>query len=291
MLSHPPRRWELHVALERLLEGANPLELVEHIAHTSIPFRFVDRPRVLVVEDNNINQEVLHEMLTALGCDADMVENGAEALTALSRRQYPVVLMDCQMPVLDGYETARRIRKLEVPVNRTPMIAVTAHAAQGEVEKVLAAGMNNYLSKPVDPRALAEALADWLPIDRDWERPSALGSTAPESSKKQAGSEALVDSVRRSKTVIRLFLKLVPGQIEDVANAVRDDDAKALEEHAHRLKGSCRSIGARAMGELCATLEQGLEGASDTLSKLGHEPERVTAALQGELAALEQAAG
>ena len=118
----------------------------------------------LVVEDNATNQQVALAILRKLGHQADAVGNGAEALERLRKADYNIVLMDCEMPGMDGYETARRIRE---PSNRIcnpdiPIIAVTAHAMAGDREKCIAAGMNDYIPKPIEPRQLAEVLPKWM---------------------------------------------------------------------------------------------------------------------------------
>jgi CheY-like chemotaxis protein len=119
--------------------------------------------RLLLAEDNPINQIVALGQLDALGFVADAVENGNEVLAALERETYDLILMDCQMPELDGYETSRQIRAREAKGRHVPIIAVTAHAMKGDREKCLAAGMNDYLSKPFRQSDLVATLERWLP--------------------------------------------------------------------------------------------------------------------------------
>jgi PAS domain S-box-containing protein len=117
--------------------------------------------KILVVEDNLVNQKVAVRMLRNLGCDSVVTANGLEALDALAQASYDLILMDCQMPEMDGYETTAEIRRRENGQPRIPIVAVTAHAMQGDREKCLQAGMDDYLSKPIDPKALTATLRRW----------------------------------------------------------------------------------------------------------------------------------
>ncbi len=115
--------------------------------------------RVLLAEDNVVNQKVAVFMLQRLGCSADVAANGIEALEALTRRHYDVIFMDCQMPEMDGYEAARRIRNLDGDAAGIPIVAMTANAMQGDREECLRAGMDDYISKPVKIEDLEASLA------------------------------------------------------------------------------------------------------------------------------------
>jgi CheY-like chemotaxis protein len=120
---------------------------------------------VLLVEDNKVNQMVASRMLTGMGLTVDLAENGEKALAALARNRYDLVLMDCQMPVLDGYEATRAFRSQEPQgAKRLPIIAMTAHAMEGDRRKCLEAGMDDYLAKPVKKELLRKLLGQWLPV-------------------------------------------------------------------------------------------------------------------------------
>jgi CheY-like chemotaxis protein len=118
--------------------------------------------RILVVEDNAVNQLVAQGTLEACGYRVDLADNGALALEMLERQYYDLILMDCQMPVLDGYQTTRRLRQLGGPVSDVPVVAMTANAMPGEKEKCLAAGMNDYITKPVNPDEFEAKVRLWL---------------------------------------------------------------------------------------------------------------------------------
>jgi signal transduction histidine kinase/CheY-like chemotaxis protein len=254
MLTKPVRQSELRRALalalgERRREpGTNGLRtspLPEHDRRRRTP-RFAGNPRLLVAEDNPINQEVMLEILTELGCSADMVGDGQSALDAIADRDYPVVLMDCQMPVLDGYEAVRRLRRVDGPAAHTPVIAVTAHAVEGERAKAIAAGMDDYISKPVSPAALGALLTRYLPIV---EQISTIPAPPNDSDR------ALDPERMRSSRVVDLFLKLAPTQVETLLEAVAVGDLANVKASAHKLRGSSLSIGAPRMARLCEELE------------------------------------
>jgi CheY-like chemotaxis protein len=119
--------------------------------------------RVLVAEDNAVNQRVMLRMLEKLGVAADLTADGAQALAAMERGRYDLVLMDCQMPVLDGYQAARAIRALPGDAALVPIIAVTASALSDERERCRAAGIDDYLAKPLQLASLEQKLRVWLP--------------------------------------------------------------------------------------------------------------------------------
>ena len=117
--------------------------------------------KVLVAEDNKVNQKVVMGMLKKLGYEADLVENGKDAVDAIELNDYLLVLMDCQMPEMDGYEATRRIRQISGKRHYTPIVAITANAMLGDKEKCLDAGMDGYMSKPVKMDLLQEVLGQW----------------------------------------------------------------------------------------------------------------------------------
>jgi CheY-like chemotaxis protein len=143
--------------------GASPAPAPRRTPGTAMAPLGPDTPLVLVAEDTPVNQIVAIRALQRCGCRAHAVNDGYEALEALLTQRYDAILMDCQMPEMDGYQTTGELRRREVGGRRTPVIAMTAHAMKGDLEKCLAAGMDDYVSKPLRHQALAEVLQRWLP--------------------------------------------------------------------------------------------------------------------------------
>jgi signal transduction histidine kinase/DNA-binding response OmpR family regulator/HPt (histidine-containing phosphotransfer) domain-containing protein len=257
----------------------------------------VRRVRVLAAEDNEANQQVLTAMADHLGFEIQIAGNGREAVEALERDSaFDLVLMDCQMPEMDGYRATRAIRDAEVKSGRRrmPIIAVTAHALQGERDKVIDAGMDDYVTKPVDHEILRGKLQHWTagaPPVRPPERregssrrqPAApRASSRPSSDPSERLDLATLAKLRQlvSPKRPRFFLDLVERFAEDaqrylerIGTAVDARDHAELAEQAHALKGSCRSIGARAAADRCERLEGmgksgELEGADVELAEL-----------------------
>jgi signal transduction histidine kinase/DNA-binding response OmpR family regulator len=232
------------------------------------PQRLNSRP-VLVVEDNPVNQEVLRESLEQLGYRAHVVDNGQLAVDALAKRDYPLVFMDCQMPVLDGYQAAQQIRQRESGKARVPIIAVTAHAFEGEREKVLAAGMDDYIAKPIRQAAVLDALKRWWPRGDAPADVPASGLTIvgvpleePSSAESESGP---------SPAVVDLFLRSVPYQIVEIEHAVASGSPALLKQAAHKLKGGCLAVGVTSMARLCADLELFPDNRADLCVQLGSE--------------------
>jgi two-component system sensor histidine kinase/response regulator len=237
---------------------------------------------VLVADDNAVNREVASELLCALGYDVETVVNGAEVLRAVSEKTYAAILMDCQMPELNGYDAARELRKRERGP-RTPIIAVTAHAMTGERERALAAGVDDYLSKPLDPDMLAAVLERWVRS-----APALVAEAVATSERRE--TPVLGTRTRRSVKVIRLFLDDLPRRLSLLRGSVETLDADVLEREAHALRGSAVSIGALRMAEALAALEAAPPHAARTaFAPVVAAAEEVRQALLAELARAPQA--
>jgi two-component system sensor histidine kinase/response regulator len=237
------------------------------------------RRRILVVEDNPINQEVMVELLSELGYSADLADDGEEALALLERRDYPLVLMDCQMPVRDGYETAAEIRRREAGKRRTPIVAVTAHALASERDKVLAAGMDDYLPKPVSVKALSEMLDHWWSPDL----PEHIAPTP-----RRAESTDKKPEEKLTPAVIRAFLTHVPPQLKIIGDALAENDPAGLKKAAHRLKGSCFAVGVSKMAAICLELEAVPENRAALFAALSEEYGAVSERLSNRLAGVKR---
>jgi len=215
---------------------------------------FLTPLRVLLAEDHEVNRLVACEMIRRLGCHVEIAGDGFEALAALEQSQYDVVLMDVQMPGMDGLAATRELRRREAHQRRrTPVIAMTANAMIGDQERCLDAGMDAYLAKPVRPRLLREALQRWCSP----EPPPPLVSP-PAEGNAIFDAELLHDCCGNDPLVVAevldSFLRSVPDSLKTILASIEADDAQELERRAHRFKGACQTLGARAMVTACTRL-------------------------------------
>ena len=220
--------------------------------------------RILVAEDNATNQTVALAMLRRLGYTADAVANGHEVITALQQIPYHLVLMDCQMPEMDGYEATRRVRQSEgwINVPDLPIIAMTANAMKGDREKCLLSGMNDYLPKPVELAALASVLDLWLPgIQEESNDPPAEVVVACSDSSPlaifdpQQLTERLMDDGAMSRQVVSGFVEDLPEHLANLQKSVRGGAVSDARRNAHSIKGAAATIGAYAMSAAAAEME------------------------------------
>jgi CheY-like chemotaxis protein/HPt (histidine-containing phosphotransfer) domain-containing protein len=229
--------------------------------------------RILLADDAEINQVVGVALLERLGYRVDVVADGAEALAAVQRTAYDAVLMDCLMPVMDGYEATARVRRLDGAAGQTPIIATTASAMVGDREKCLAAGMNDYISKPLDPKALAAALARCHRPYRPGTSGSADHSPSAVPAVELTGADAeLIEGLKQLEEAIgpvafasvrASFLQTCSAEVHELVDAVGAGDAEATRRLAHAFKGSMASLGAHRLSRIAARLEHpGEPGAS-----------------------------
>ncbi|HJQ29832.1 MAG TPA: ATP-binding protein, partial [Rubrobacter sp.] len=258
--------------------------------------------RVLVAEDTLTNRMVAVELLKRRGYDVDVVSNGAEAVEALSGTGYAAILMDIQMPEMDGYEATREIRRREGDAHRTPIIAMTAHALQSDREKALSSGMDDYLSKPVRPEQLDRVLERWISqAPRHGRTPgrTTIGSTAADDSLDQTVLADLRTIQQEGganivEMLIESFLDETPTHVAALREAAAQGDTTLFKRKAHALNGICRGVGASRMASICQELERlaglgDMTRAPDMLGRLGEEFSRVRTMLATELSSTKSA--
>jgi PAS domain S-box-containing protein len=250
-LAKPFKASQLYNTLLHLLTaGEREEETAEVAADGKQAMSFL---RILLAEDNAMNQKVALRLLERLGYRADVASNGLEALAALERQPYDIVLMDVQMPELDGLDTSRRICERWPSGSRPYIIAMTANALPEDREACFAAGMNDYLAKPIRGDELVAALKRARPLrDRD------AGSVGTEISLEAAALQQLRDlgGVEFIAEVVDVFLADAPALITSLRSSLDRQDTEELRRAAHTLKSNGSTLGAAAFAELCRTVEQ-----------------------------------
>ncbi|TYT73789.1 PAS domain S-box protein [Desulfobotulus mexicanus] len=218
--------------------------------------------RILLVEDNVINQKVAIGFLQNLGFSPKAVSNGLEALDALKNEPWDLVLMDIQMPLMDGLEATRCIRhpKSRVLNPAIPIIAMTAHAMQDDRERCLNAGMNDYITKPLNPEALTTALLKWLPETPGiWEKETGTLSDWNDKNKiwnKNKLKEFLGDDLETIGIIIKEFMDTAPAQVAAIIELIEKNDPDAVHFEAHSLKGVAAHMGAETLSDIAFDMEK-----------------------------------
>ena len=251
------------------------------------------RPVVLVAEDNAVNQMVATRFLEKRGIDVRLATNGREAVNALMTDTFDLVLMDCQMPEMDGYEATKEIRRAEGGQRHTPIVAMTAHSMQGDRDRCLAVGMDDYLSKPLDTRAFDGALSRWVgDLGQTEEAVAPEQAAVAEVGSSEGGVDpAALERLREQiasgdalEHIVALFRSQTPEKLEKLGASVGSGDRKAVTEAAHFLKGSAASLGAVRMAELCQQLETNSPARSpELLEALNGAFDEAVFALEGRL--------
>ena len=263
--------------------------------------------KVLLAEDNPVNQEVAIAMLEILGCSYELAENGRQVLELLDNSHFNLVLMDCQMPGMDGFEAAAEIRRQEQEEQgvHIPIIAVTANAMEGDREQCIAVGMDDYLTKPSGQLQLAEVLRRWCedkpsaevdqPIAGEGQ-PGDAGQQKDEDRDEPAINQAALDNIRQLQRpgnpdllqkIVTIYMNDSPGLLNALREAIDQDDAALVRMHAHRFKSGSANLGALRLAELCRQLEEmgrnnELQGALTLLSRVENEFKAASVALQQE---------
>jgi len=296
LLARPLRQSRLFNALIALMAAPSqvapaPAHRVQRSVKSLIPAEIRQRIRLLLVEDDLVNQQVAMRMIERIGYRADAVDNGRSALDRLAHTAYDLILMDCQMPELDGYSATREIRRREGSGHRTPVIGLTAHALAGDRDICLRAGMDDYLSKPVMPEDLAEIIDNWACAPAasaaiGVQPPPGSAGTNPANGTNGANETNGRKEINQSRDADRLAAAVVdeavlaelreyqkPGEADfltELIGVFKDDlivrlnqmragldatDGLQVSRAAHALKGASGELGAHRMREICSRLE------------------------------------
>ena len=227
---------------------------------------------ILLVEDNPVNQDVAMAMLTTLGFTAEIADNGEQALELLSRKNYDMVLMDCQMPVMDGFEATGRIRQNGGDALKLPIIALTANATESDRLRCLHAGMDDFLPKPYTVDQLQQTVLRWLPkgmaLAADIVEPQTVGLRAAElpfpADQQPALNASRLDLIRSLDqseerrlvhNILETYARSADGYLRQLQQAIMNNDADGLYRCAHTLKSSSANIGAEGLSDLLKQLE------------------------------------
>jgi PAS domain S-box-containing protein len=283
----PIKSQELRAVLSLVLRDQDGAEqslqpiITRHTVHEMQNLFFDCKARILLAEDNITNQHVALEILKKFGLRADAVANGAEALKALEILPYDLVLMDVQMPEMDGIEATGRIRNPQSAVQNhdIPIIAMTANAMQGDREVCLRAGMTDYVSKPVSPQTLAKTLEKWLPKETMATTTRAVGTSARplavsvQESELQVFDKAgmlarLMDDEDLARIVVEGFRGDIPLQISALKGYLENGDASAAERQAHTIKGASANVGGEALCAVALEMERAAKAGDLDVAKV-----------------------
>ncbi len=284
-LTKPVRQQELRAAIESSIAKTN---VEASAARADSPRSVRLAGRVLLAEDNPVNQEVARGMLEALGLAVDIAADGRAALERIAATRYDAILMDCQMPELDGFAATAEIRRGEQSSARVPIVAITANALEGDREICIAAGMDDYLAKPFSGAQLESILMRWLPqlaVGQD----DPLDRRALDSIRELPGA----NGAALAQKVIQAFLFDTPSRLARMRVAADDGDAEALRKDAHSVKSTSANVGALRLARTCKELEllvltSGVDAAERLLDAAEEEFERVSLALNAQIAQGEQ---
>ena len=223
---------------------------------------FQSKPRLLVVDDTAVNQTLAVRNLERLGFGVDVASNGQEAIDAHRLHRYPIILMDCQMPVMDGYTATQKIREMEGEGHRTTIIAMTAHALESDREYCLSVGMDDHLPKPIRREALKLTLDRWIEAQQDTKKVSVL--PPPPESDEGVLEENVVESLFELDDgvgeifaeLVELFLTEAPTYLSEMESAMNEGNRAELARLAHKMKGCARNMGAIQLAQDCHEMEK-----------------------------------
>ena len=260
-ISKPLRLDRLMEAVRRLLPGEQTAAAAFAPVPPASAHGATKEFRVLVAEDNRTNQMVAAGMLTMNSCECEFAANGIEAVDAARNKRFDLILMDCSMPEMDGYEATAHIRNFEEPLGRrTPIVAMTANTQQGDAEKCLASGMDDYLAKPITLVELRQKLERWLSRPVPGAR-AALPYAGPHDIDGNPIDYEVFDKLREIlgpalQQTVAPFLEDTPDYLSRLEQAVHDGDADTARAMAHSIKGSSGNLGASALAQLAKEAEE-----------------------------------
>jgi PAS domain S-box-containing protein len=322
-LIKPIRHDELETVLSLTLADrstiSSPPFVTRHSARDFLTQFTGSSHRILLAEDNIVNQQVAQGILKKLGLRADAVANGAEVINAIKIIPYDLILMDVQMPVMDGVETSRRIRQIESENQKVsaegqsspdvkpgiPIIAMTAHAMQGDRERCIAAGMNDYVSKPVTIQSLAACLGKWLSKNKNKSKavsqepisetvrdqpvqkePQAIGLVEPPVWNKSRLQDLLMNDEDLIKTILDEFIRDIPHQIRSLKTFLESENFHGAERQAHTIKGVAANVGGDRLRAVAFQIEEAItsgnpDAAGAHMNELEMEFDRLKEAMIG----------
>ncbi len=268
-ISKPMSQAQLYTCLDSVMGGEVATNYHKNSESNAVSHNF--KGRILIVEDNTVNQKVALGIMKKMGCRADVAANGVEAVKAVTKLSYDLILMDCQMPEMDGYEATATIRRIEGEMRHTPIVAMTANALKEDYKRCIDSGMDDYIAKPVQISEVSRVLSRWLPQQPV---PRSSGSSLI-SLDMQVLDELRTVLGDDFGELIDDFLCDTKSRIEEMEAAVAKEDAKTIRWVAHSLKGSSSNIGATALSDESHCLEKmarsgnliGIDGALHSLTK------------------------
>ena len=288
-LRKPIQRSDFYSCLNRLVRATPDLTETPTIQALNNQKSNDYEPQILVVEDNRANQKVALGMLERMGFLADLAQNGKECLDAVMKNHYDLILMDCHMPEMDGYEASAKIRALKTGSDHLPIIAMTANIQQGEAEKCISAGMDDYLPKPLKMNILREALEKHLNIVSNASLVESSQDTHIDT--EIINRNALVELHTQIGdvlyTMIQAYLEDLPIYLNALKESIEDNNTTSFADVAHTIKGSSASYGAERLVAICQRLENIgrsgiIEGAEQLMAELVEESELVRHVLANE---------
>lgn len=260
--------------LKELLTCLNAIPIAHEADEPSLTvnngiIKYFSMPKILVVEDNPINQELAREMLKSLNCKVDVCGDGLEAIGTLRHQHFDLILMDCHMPNMDGYDTTMALRELEQQTGQkpVPVIALTADVTVTNRERCIASGMNDYVSKQFTQSDLSELLARWLPEKVMPGQPPQIAYRQPTASNAITSNVIDVEALNRIRKlqrddsdsilrkIIALFFENTPQQMQTLQQALQQNDLSSLKTTAHSLKSASANLGAMQLAATCKELE------------------------------------